>query len=243
MGNREQQTSGSLEPKESAQCSATILVSAYEESLNHDLRWALSEGSRHFEQDSAVFKALNNISQRLKSLGISYAVVGGMALFKYGFRRFTEDVHVLVTNDDLKRIHHELEGRGYLPLFKNSKNLRDTESGVSIEFLITGGYPGDGKPKPVAFPDPRTVASETDGISYINLPTLVELKLASGMTSAARLKDLADIQELIKVLDLHDDFADQLNPFVRATFVELWNGAMNSTDAESDSWGDRDSQS
>jgi hypothetical protein len=31
-----------------------------------------------------------------------------------------------------------------------------------------------------------------------NLPTLIELKLASGMTNAGRLKDLADVQELIK---------------------------------------------
>ena len=45
--------------------------------------------------------------------------------------------------------------------------------------MIAGGYPGDGKPKPVVFPDPRTVTSETDGISYVNLPTLVDLKLAS----------------------------------------------------------------
>ena len=53
---------------------------------------------------------------------------------------------------------------------------------MRIEFLTTGEYPGDGKKKPVSFPDPRTVSFEADGISYIHLNKLVDLKLASGMT-------------------------------------------------------------
>jgi hypothetical protein len=61
----------------------------------------LSEGSRHFEEESAVFKALHNITQRLKSLGIPYAVVEDIALFRHGLRRFTEDIDILVTKEDL----------------------------------------------------------------------------------------------------------------------------------------------
>jgi Uncharacterised nucleotidyltransferase len=200
-------------------------VPVYEELLDRDPRWALSEGSRHFEENSAVFKALHNIAQRLKTLGIPYAVVGGMALFRHGLRRFTEDVDILVTKDDLKKIHEKLEGLGYLQPFKNSKHLRDVQVGVKIEFLTTGDFPGDGKQKPVSFPDPRTVSVETDGINYVNLPTLVELKLASGMTNTGRLKDLSDVLELIKVLDLPMDFANQLAPFVRDKFNELWKQA------------------
>jgi hypothetical protein len=182
----------------------------------------MSEGSRHFEEDSAVFQALHKITQRLTSLGIPYAVVGGMALFRHGLRRFTEDVDILVTKADLKIIHEKLEGLGYLPPFTNSKHLRDTQLGVKIEFLTTGDYPGDGKQKPVAFPDPRNVNFEADGISYITLPMLVELKLASGMTNPGRLKDLADVLELIKIRDLPLDFVNQLDPFVRDKFTELW---------------------
>ncbi len=185
----------------------------------------MSEGSRHFEEDSAVFKALHNITQRLKSLGIPYAVVGGMALFRHGLRRFTEDVDILVTKDDLKKIHEKLEGLGYLPPFANSKHLRDTQLGVKIEFITTGDYPGDGKKKPVSFPDPKAVSFEADGINYVNLHKLVELKLASGMTNPGRLKDLSDVLELIKVLDLPIDFASQLDPFVRSKFEELWKEA------------------
>ena len=137
-------------------------------------------------------------------------------------RRFTEDADLLVTRDSLRLIHEKLDGLGYLPLFPASKNLRDTESGVKIEFLITGDYPGDGKPKPVAFPDPIRAGVEQDGVRYINLPTLIELKLASGMTNPARLKDLADVLELIKALNLKKDLTEQLDPSVRAKYLELW---------------------
>lgn len=195
---------------------------SYEALLDADLRWALNQGSRHFEEDSAVFHALRNIAQRLKALDIPYAVVGGMALFRYGLRRFTEVVDLLVTRADLITIHDKLEGLGYLPPFPNSKHLRDTDLGVRIEFLMTGDYPGDGKPKPVAFPDPRDVSAEFDGIRYLTLPKLVELKLASGMTNLNRMKDLADVLELVKVLKLSQEFTLELDPFVGAKYDELW---------------------
>lgn len=196
-------------------------VEPYEERLSRDPRWALSEGSRHFDERSAVFDALRTIARRLDALGIPYAVVGGMALFRHGLRRFTEDVDILVAKADLKVIHEKLEGLGYLPPHRMSRHLRDTAHGVRIEFLTTGDYPGDGKPKPVAFPDPGPVSFESDGIRYVNLETLVELKLASGMTSPGRLRDLSDVLELTRQLDLDEDFADRLNPYVRAKFIEL----------------------
>ena len=113
------------------------------------------------------------------------------------------------------------------PLFPGSKNLRDVDSGVRIEFLVTGDYPGDGKPKPVAFPDPEQAGVERDGIRWLNLPALVELKLASGITAPGRLKDLADVQELIRLLRLPADFAEQLQPFVREKYEELWRAVQS----------------
>src|SRR5262245_4558969 len=141
------------------------MLRTYEDQLNADTEWALSEGSRHFDERSAVHDALREISRRLDSLGIPYAVVGGMALFLHGFRRFTEDVDVLVTAKGLESIHRNLIGLGYVPLFAGSKDLRDAAHGVRIEFLVTGGYPGDGKPKPVAFPDPAGYRSISTGFA------------------------------------------------------------------------------
>jgi hypothetical protein len=182
----------------------------------------------HFEEKSAVHSTLRRITQRLDELRIPYAVAGGMALFFHGLRRFTEDVDILVTSEGLERIHRDLEGLGYVPLFSGSRNLRDAESGVRIEFLVAGEFPGDGKPKPVAFPEPDQASSEQQGIRLLNLASLVELKLASGMTSPGRLRDLADVQELIRILRLPADFAQQLQPFVREKYAELWGSVQDS---------------
>jgi hypothetical protein len=207
------------------------VIATYEERLNRDLRWALDEGSMHFDQNNAVHRALRRITTRLTELGIPHAVVGGMAMFFHGFRRFTEDVHILVTKEGLAEIHQKLEGLGYVPPFQGSKHLRDTELGVKIEFLTTGDYPGDRKPKPVAFPDPAQVVETLEGIPVANLSTFIQLKLASGMTAPGRLRDLGDVQQLIQTLHLPRDLSHQLDPFVRAKYEELWDGAQQGRDA------------
>lgn len=194
----------------------------YEERLNQNSRWALSEGSVFFEDQGAVQQAMRRIAKRLDELGVPYAIVGGMALFQHGFRRFTEDVDILVTREGLTTIHENLEGRGYLPPFTGSKHLRDTELGVKVEFLVSGGFPGDGKPKPVAFPDPTSVAEIIDGRKYIRLTSLIELKLASGMSSEQRSRDLIDIQQLIRAAHLPLDLANQLDPYVQEKYRALW---------------------
>jgi hypothetical protein len=194
----------------------------YEEKLNRNIDWALREGGMHFSQDNSVHRSLRKICRRLEDLGIPYALVGGMAMFFHGYRRFTEDIDLLVTTEGLRKAHEQLEGAGYLPPFAGSKQLRDTETGVRVEFLVTGNYPGDGKPKPVVFPDPAGITTDVDGMRVIQLPTLIELKLASGMTGLGRMRDLADVQELIKSLNLPEDLALELDPYVREKYRELW---------------------
>jgi len=183
---------------------------------------AVREACRFFMRNDNVYESLRRIAHRLTELNIPYAVAGGMALVAHGHDRTTDDVDILVRPDGLSKVHAELDGLGYVPPFKGSKQLKDVSSSVRIEFLVTGQFPGDGKPKPVAFPDPADVAIDIGGINYVRLPTLIELKLASGMTNPGRLKDLADVQELIKALRLPTSFGEQLNPFVRPKFLELW---------------------
>jgi hypothetical protein len=183
----------------------------------------MREGSMHFEGKGGVQETLERITRRLNELGIPYAVAGGMALFRHGFRRFTEDVDLLVTPEGLKDVHEHLDGLGYVPPFKGSKRLRDTTSGVTIDFLVAGQFPGDGKPKPVAFPDPVSASIELEGVRYLSLPRLVELKLASGMTGdVTRMKDITDVVELIRLLSLPRDFVGELNPYVHEKFLEVW---------------------
>jgi hypothetical protein len=70
-----------------------------------------------------------------------------------------------------------LERRRDVSLFTGSENLRDTEDGVRIAFLIAGEDSVDGKPKPVAFPDPAWASTEFGGIRYLTPAKLVELKI------------------------------------------------------------------
>ena len=193
---------------------------------------AIKEASRFFMRDDPVFKSLYAVTERLKGMGIPYAVAGGLSLVAHGHDRTTEDVDILVTPDGLKTVHEKLDGLGYVPPFKGSKHLRDTQHGVRIEFLVTGQFPGDGKPKPVSFPDPRDCSVDIDGIQYVQLPKLIELKLASGMTNSGRLKDLADVQELIRVLKLELAYAANLNPYVQEKFKELWQGVRQDSSPE-----------
>jgi hypothetical protein len=209
-------------------------VVPYEERLNRDRGWALSEGSLFFEGKGKVQEALRRITARLNELGVPYAIAGAMAMFQHGYRRFTEDIDILVTADGLKRIHEALEGLGYLPPFRGSKKLRDTDAGVQIDFLVAGQFPGDGKPKPVAFPNPETAQVRVGEMAVVSLPTLLELKIASGMTGAGRRKDLGDAQELIKFFRLPETFADQLNPYVRETYNELWTELESAGPAQRD---------
>jgi hypothetical protein len=199
----------------------------YEDRLNRDTVWALEEGGMYFDRRSAVHETLTRLAKNLDDLNVDYAIAGAMAMFLHGFRRFTEDVDVIVTRQALDVIHEALDGRGYVRPFEKSKNLRDTHNGVKIDFIISGQYPGDGKPGPVAFPIPKEASVIIAGVRIVCLPKLVELKLASGQASH-RLKDLGDVQELIQHLKLPKEFAHQLDPSLREAFQQRWDAAQKS---------------
>jgi hypothetical protein len=195
--------------------------SAFEQEMKRGGDAAIRQAARFFMKTDPVHQALRDITRRLEDLQVPYAVVGGMALVAHGYDRTTVDVDILVTPEGLAAAHRKLEGLGYVLPFAGSRNLRDTRTGVRIEFLVTGGFPGDGKPKPVAFPHPSEAATMIDGVRYVSLAKLIELKLASGMTQPARRRDLADVQDLIRALRLEASFATSLDPYVRPTFLQL----------------------
>jgi hypothetical protein len=78
-----------------------------------------------------------------------------------------------------------------------------------------GRFPGTGKPGPIAFPEPSAVSEVIDKYSVVNLPTLIQLKLA-----ARRWWDFADVVELIRIHNLDESFPQQLHPAVRRDFIE-----------------------
>ena len=180
------------------------------------------EARRYFMGEGTLNKTLARLSNDLEERGIDYMVIGAVALLAHGYPRFTEDIDLVMTAEGLQKFHEELVGLGYVPAFPGArKRLRSTTDNVSIEVMTTGEYPGDGKPKPVSMPEPAQASTEIDGIKVVTLEKLIELKLASGISAPDRLKDLADVQELIKIRNLGADFALKLDPYVRAKYLEL----------------------
>jgi hypothetical protein len=59
------------------------------------------------------------------------------------------------------------------------------------------------------------------------LPRLLELKLASGMTAPHRLRDLADVQEVIRILGLPRALASELDASVRDKYLEMWQAVQD----------------
>lgn len=189
-----------------------------------------AEGLRYFMGEGTLNTTLARLSADLQQHGIDYAVIGAVALLAHGYPRFTEDIDLVMTAEGLRKFHEELVGLGYVPAFPGArKRLTSTVDGVTIEVMTTGEYPGDGKPKPVIMPEPGKASTEIDGIKFVTLEKLIELKLASGISAPDRLKDLADVQELIKIRKLDADFALKLNPYVREKYRELEAAVRNST--------------
>jgi hypothetical protein len=187
------------------------------------VRETYAEGLRYFMGQGGLNNALAQLCADLERHGIDYMVIGAVALMAHGYPRFTEDIDLVLTREGLEAFHRELVGLGYAPAFPGArKRLRATGAGVPVEIIVAGEYPGDGRPKPVSFPEPASASVEIDGVLFVTLEKLVELKLASGMTAPDRLKDLADVQELIKARGLGSDFAERLDPYVRERYLKLW---------------------
>jgi len=176
--------------------------------------------------EADVHLALERLARLLDDKAIPYAVIGAMALNEWGYRRATVDVDLLLTPDGLRTLKAEALGRGWVEKFPGSRGLRDTVAGVNVDVVLAGEYPGDGKPKPVAFPDPARAAVRGRRVALLPLPTLVELKLASGLSAPHRLRDLADVVELVRSLSLPRDLAASLDSSVRAKYEELWEAAQ-----------------
>ncbi len=176
---------------------------------------------------SPIHAAAARIAKALSEMDVPFSIAGALAVNVHGHMRTTEDVDILLTPDGLERFKRRWLGRGWVEQFPGSRGLRDTVHGVNVDVMLTGGYPGDRQPKPVAFPLPADVNEpDPEGIPVLTLPVLLTLKLASGMTAPHRPRDLDDVIQLIRKNGLDRGYADQLDPYVHRKYLELWEAAQ-----------------
>jgi hypothetical protein len=186
-----------------------------------DLGRILDEADEYFMGNGKLREAVEAISRHLEDAGRPHAIAGAIACAAHGYERFTTDVDVLIRAEDLAAFKEQWLGPAYVEVTPGLEAVRDTKRDVRIDFLLTGDYPGDGKPKPVSFPEPSAVTERIGAFDVIQLPRLLELKIASGMTAAHRMRDLDDAMRLIAANRLDEAYAAELDPYVRDKYLEL----------------------
>src|SRR5437588_5097978 len=126
---------------------------------------AYDEGLAFFRGHGMLNNALTRIVADLERNGIGYAVIGAIALNQHGYKRFTEDIDLLMTKEGLRQFRDQLVGRGYFPAFAGAtQRFKTSQDNIKLEIVTTGEYPGDGKPKPVVFPNPGESSEIIAGI-------------------------------------------------------------------------------
>src|SRR5260370_103611 len=75
----------------------------------------LKEISMFFAGKDEVHKSLRRLVKRLERAGISYAVVGGMAVNAHRYRRTTGDVDLLLTAAGLAEVKESFVTKNLLP--------------------------------------------------------------------------------------------------------------------------------
>lgn len=175
----------------------------------------LTEIGMFFQGTDDVHQTMRRVAAALDAAGIAYAVVGGMAVNAHRHARTTKDVDFLVSAAGWATLKGLVAAGQFTPTPGRPRRFADPTTGVLFDVLITGGYPGSGDPGPIAYPDPAGVSQTIDGLRVLDLPTLVQLKLAAG-----RHQDLADVVNLVRANGLSEAFADRLAPSVRDDYVE-----------------------
>ncbi|MBI4263977.1 MAG: hypothetical protein HY657_06365 [Acidobacteria bacterium] len=194
--------------------------------MAQSLKGVVQELDAFLMRESAVQRTLEGLATRLTDLQVDFALAGGLAVGVHGHLRLTVDVDLLITAEGLERFKARWLGRGYVEKFPGARGVRDADTGVPIDFLVTGEFPGDGRPKAVRFPHPAVVPRGDAPHRVLDLRTLVELKLAAGMSAPDRLQDLADVLSLIRANGLPVSFSESLDTSVRDKYRELWTAAQ-----------------
>jgi hypothetical protein len=175
----------------------------------------LKEISMFFQKRSSQHQTMRRLARRLKQAGIAYALIGAMAVNAHGSERTTRDVDILLTQDGFDRFRQQFVGEVYEQVAGRPRRFVERQSGVVVDCLIAGRFPGSGKPGPVAFPDPSEAGQEIDKIRVVTLPHLIQLKLA-----ARRFYDFGDVVSLIRTHELNESFLPQLHPSLHHDFIE-----------------------
>jgi hypothetical protein len=148
---------------------------------------------------------------------IPHLLVGGLAVQEHGYHRVTLDVDLVVPDvlEAIELLTASLTGP-FVRVPGCEDRVRDQRNGVFVDLLPAGKVLRRGCQVP--FPEPTEV---TEKPTFVSLEQLISLKLDSwAQNPVHRLKDKADVIELIKVRHLPREL--HLAAPVRQHYIETW---------------------
>lgn len=143
-------------------------------------------------------RVVNAIDRVLQATDCEAVVGGGWAVWRHGFvNRVTQDIDIVVPADRIEEFLQVASVSGFQVLTRvpgRWPKLLHRETNVQVDILPEGERPGiPPNLAPTTIPSPRKLGAISGALRYVAISTLIELKLA-----AARLKDKADVVELLR---------------------------------------------
>lgn len=171
-----------------------------------------------FHQHSGpAHDTLADLREKLSTAQIDHVIIGAFALGCHGYERATTDVDLCMRPADLDRFRSEFVGTDYRAVEGRQRRFEDPRTGVMFDVLISGALAGrTSRNTEIRFPDPGEAVT-LKGLPTVSLERLIELKLVTW-----RLKDWADVVELIRKNGLDEEFAQRVHPLVRMAYLECY---------------------
>ena len=163
-----------------------------------------------------VVKAVDHL---LGAIDCESVVGGGWAVWRHGYMgRVTQDVDIVLPAakvDEFLRVA-SVSGFQVLPVASGRwPKLLHTKTDVKVDILPEGETPGTvSKPAPTTIPHPARMGACGRTLRYIQLPSLIELKIAAG-----RGQDEADVIKLVAANPDHVDAVRQHLSQVHGSYV------------------------
>lgn len=163
-----------------------------------------------------VVRAVDHV---LGAMGCEAVVGGGWAVWRHGYvARVTQDISIVLPAGRIEEFLRAASVSGFQVLAQipgRWPKLHHQETDVQVDILPEGQRPGIPPDfAPTTIPPPTELGAVGARLRYVDLPALVELKIAAG-----RLKDKLDIVELIRANPEQIDVIRQHLSGVHAGYV------------------------
>jgi hypothetical protein len=146
------------------------------------------------QKNSEFDRTLDVLSELSRKEGIPLAIIGGMAAIKCGYKRYTNDIDVVVAERHRHTLIRVARTYGIKVIWQDPHGWHKFEyEGVRIEVVPEGAKPN--KNAPTTIPSPVQLGV-TEGSDYASLEGWIETKLGSG-----RRQDEADVVRVLKKTD------------------------------------------